>query len=107
MICGTCQLVMPSHNNQAQSHSAQLTTHFITPWARGYGLSDRLLDLVEKTARDQGLSVINLDVRETMSSAIALYEKHGYERFGEHPAYAVVDGQMIRGLYYSKLLSSE
>lgn len=104
VICGTCQLVMPAHNNQAQSHAANLTTHFISPWGRGFGLSDKLLNLVEIVARQKSISVINLDVRETQSSAIKLYERHHYQRIGEHPYYARVDGQDIHGFYYCKHL---
>lgn len=105
VICGTCQLVLPPHNNQAQSHSAHLTTHFVAPWARGFALSDRLLDAVETQALSHDVSVINLDVRETMSAAIALYESHGYKRIGEHPSYAKVDGKTLKGFYYYKDLS--
>src|SRR3954464_521241 len=35
-IAGTVQLVRYPVNNQAQSFSAQLTTFFVAPWARGY-----------------------------------------------------------------------
>lgn len=105
VICGTCQLVLPSANNQAQAHSAQLTTHFVAPWARGYNLSERLLDLVEQTAIDQGIEVINLDVRETMTSAIKIYETAGYKRTGENPYYAKINGAMVTGFYYTKHLS--
>ena len=107
VICGTCQLVLPPHNNQAQSHSAQLTMHFVAPWARGFSLSDRLLDAVEVHARTHNISVINLDVRETMSAAISLYEKQGYLRIGEHPSYAQVAGKTIKGFYYYKDLSEQ
>lgn len=105
VICGTCQLVLPPHNNQAQAHSGHLTTLFVAPWGRGHGLSEKLLDTVEVEARKHDISVINLDVRETMTGAIALYEKQGYIRIGEHPAYAKVDGALIRGFYYYKALS--
>lgn len=104
-ICGTCQLVLPAHNNQAQAHSAHLTIHFVAPWARGHDLSDKLLDAVEVEAKIQGISVINLDVRATMTHAIKLYESHGYTRIGEHPCYAQIDGEAIGGIYYYKCLS--
>lgn len=48
MICGSCQLVKPPANNEAQGHALQLTTHFVAPWARGHGLARMLLDLAEK-----------------------------------------------------------
>lgn len=104
VICGTCQLVAPPPHNEAQAHTVQLTTHFIAPWARGHGLSDRLLKLVEHTAMERNFHVINLDVRETLKNAIDLYERNGFTRIGEHPAYAQVDGKTIRGYYYCKVL---
>ena len=105
VICGTCQLMKPPHNNEAQAHSVHLTTHFIAPWARGYGLSEMLIGLAETTARDEGFSVINLDVRETLEDAIALYEKLEFQRIGEHPCYAKVEERVLKGYYYCKVLS--
>lgn len=104
-ICGTTQLVKPPRNNEAQSFAVQLTTNFIAPWGRGYGLARRLLAEVERAAKQEGFDVINLDVRETQEAAIKLYESTGYVRIGEHPYYARVNDQFIRGYYYYKILS--
>jgi ribosomal protein S18 acetylase RimI-like enzyme len=107
VICGTAQLMRPPANNEAQSFAIQLTGTFIAPWARGHGLGRRLLDLVEETARKEGFSVINLDVRESMTAAISLYESTGYTRFGEHPFYAHVDGKVLKGFYYTKMIGPQ
>ena len=104
VICGSCQLVKPPLNNEAQSFAGHLTTHFVAPWARGHGLSKMLMMEAEKIAVAEGLSVINLDVRETMERAISLYEDMGYKRFGEHPHYAKVEGNVLKGFYYTKML---
>jgi len=48
--------------------------------------------------------VLNLDVRETQQAAIRLYESLGYQRWGEHPMYARVNGKPVHGLFYYKLL---
>lgn len=106
VICGTCQLIKPPANNEAQKFAVQLTTNFVAPWARGHGLAKRLIELAEQCAKDEGYSVINLDVRETMDAAISLYESMGFQRIGTHPYYARVDGQMLKGHYYTKLLQS-
>jgi ribosomal protein S18 acetylase RimI-like enzyme len=103
-ICGTAQLVLPPKNNEAQSFAVTLTTKYVAPWARGRGLSQMLLEEVEKRARKEGFSVINLDVRETQEAAIKLYERRGYTHFGTHPHYAYVDGKVIAGRYYFKAL---
>lgn len=105
VICGTAQLVRPPKNNEAQASSVTLTGLFIAPWARGQGLSRRLLDLAEKTALKEGFKIINLDLRETQVAAISLYERNGYHLIGTHPYYAFISDQYVAGRYYYKLLS--
>lgn len=107
VICGAAQMVRPPRNNEAQACSVLLTGLFMAPWARGQGLSRRLLDLVEKTALKEGYSVINLDVRETQTAAISLYEATGYKLIGQHPYYAMIEGTFVAGRYYYKLLASD
>ncbi len=106
VICGTCQLLKPPTNNEAQSFAIQLTTNFVAPWARGHGLARMLIQESEKFALSDGFSVINLDVRETLREAMALYEHLGYHRIGEHPAYALVDNKVLKGYYYCKIINS-
>lgn len=105
VICGTCQLLRPPMNNEAQSFAAQLTTNFVAPWARGHGLAKMLIQEVEKYAAADGYEVINLDIRETMTQAIKLYEELGYERIGTHPYYAKVDDKVLKGFYYTKKIA--
>ncbi len=104
VICGTCQLVLPPANNEAQSFSVTLTTNFVAPWARGHGLAERIIEAAENYAIHSGFEVINFDIRATMEKAITLYEKLGYIRIGEHPCYAKVDGESLKGYYYTKII---
>ncbi len=104
VICGTAQLILPARSNEAQSYHAQLSGLFIAPWARGQGLSRRLLDFVEKTAQHRGYAVINIDLRETQEAAIQLYESAGYNMIGKHPLYAVVNEKFVAGRSYYKLI---
>jgi RimJ/RimL family protein N-acetyltransferase len=62
---------------------------------------------IEQLARELGLTVLNLDLRDTQRAAIALYENLGYRRWGTHPVYAQVEGRIIPGQYYFKLLEDE
>ena len=77
---------------------------FVAPYARGHGLARMLVQTVEDRARDLGCQILNLDVRQTQDAAIALYESLGYVRWGEHPEYALVRGQVVRGYSYYKRL---
>jgi len=106
VICGTCQLIRPPQNNEAQKHIVQLTGHFVAPWARGHGLARMLMERAEQAAVEDHFSVINLDVRETQTAAITLYESLGYKLIGTHPYYAQVEGAFVPGRYYTKLLVS-
>ena len=103
-IVGSAQLVRPPRNNEAQSFAASMMHSYVAPYARGHGLARMMTQRVEEGARALGYQVLNLDVRETQLAAIRLYESMGYARWGEHPAYARVEGRMVRGFYYYKRL---
>ena len=103
-IAAAVQLQEPPRNNEAQAHSATLTTLFVAPWARGHGISPRLVQAVEKQAVELGYLVLDLDLRATQDVAIHLYESQGFQRWGTNPAYALVDGDLVPGYYYSKQL---
>jgi ribosomal protein S18 acetylase RimI-like enzyme len=104
MITGSAQLVRPPRNNEAQAFAAHVMHAFVAPYARGHGLGRLMMRRIEDGARALGYQVLNLDVRETQGIAIRLYESLGYQRWGEHPAYARIAGQTVRGFFYYKLL---
>lgn len=106
-IVGSAQLVRPARNNEAQAFAATLMHAFVAPYARGHGLARLMHRRVEDGARALGYQVLNLDVRETQSAAIRLYESLGYRRWGEHPAYARVGGRTVSGIYFHKLLQPD
>jgi ribosomal protein S18 acetylase RimI-like enzyme len=101
---GSALLVRPPRNNEAQAFAATLTHAYIAPYARGFGLARLMVRKVEERAAAVGHRVINLDVRETQSTAIALFESLGYVQWGSHPYYARVRGQTVAGLFYTKTL---
>ncbi len=105
IVCGAVQLVEPSRHNEAQAFSAALLAAFIAPWARGRGAGRKLTETAEKLALEMGYKVLQLDVRDTQDAAIHMYEKMGYQRWGVNPAYAHIDGKMIAGYYYAKIIS--
>ncbi|HXV25193.1 MAG TPA: GNAT family N-acetyltransferase [Alphaproteobacteria bacterium] len=107
VAAGSAQLLRPARNNEAQAHAATLTINFVAPWARGHGLARLLTRTAEEAARDAGFKILNLDVRETQEAAIQLYESFGYERWGRHPLYAMVEGKPVAGLFYFKRLDGK
>jgi ribosomal protein S18 acetylase RimI-like enzyme len=105
-IAGSAQLLRPARNNEAQGFVGQLTLSFMAPWARGHGLARRLTLAVEEAAREAGLRVLNLDVRETQEAAIKLYESLGYKCWGTHPHYAWIEENWVTGFFYHKDLTA-
>jgi len=106
-IAGSAQLSRAPRNNEAQAFAGTLTGTFVAPWARGRGLAHGIVLEIERLARELGLVVLNLDLRDTQNVAITLYESMGYQRWGTHPAYARVEGRVVPGHYYFKLLDDE
>jgi ribosomal protein S18 acetylase RimI-like enzyme len=103
-IVGSAILVRPPRNNEAQAFAASLMHAYVAPYARGHGLARILTEGVEERARDLGYHILNLDVRETQTAAIRLYQSMGYTRWGEHPEYAQIRGQSVAGYFYYKRL---
>jgi len=106
-IAGSAQLQRTPKNNEAQALTGTLTTNFLAPWARGHGLARRLVEAVEAAAREAQLKVLNLDIRETQSRGIQVYEELGFRRWASHPHYAWVDGHWVVGHFYTKDLDPE
>jgi len=107
VIAGSAQLSRMPRNNEAQAFAGTLTATFVAPWARGHGLARGILLEIERLARELGLAVLNLDLRDTQRAAIQLYESMNYTRWGTHPVYARVDGRIVPGHYYYKVLDPE
>lgn len=104
VIAGSVQLTRSPRNNEAQAFAGTLSAAFVAPWARGHGLGRGMIQEVERVAREMDLAVLNLDLRATQEPAIRLYERMGYQRWGTHPDYALVDGRVVPGHYYAKRL---
>jgi ribosomal protein S18 acetylase RimI-like enzyme len=102
VIAGSVQLSRAPRNNEAQGFAGTITALFVAPWARGRGIGRGILIEIERLARELGLAVLNLDLRDTQRAAIGLYESLGYQRWGIHPCYAQVEGRVVPGHYYYK-----
>jgi ribosomal protein S18 acetylase RimI-like enzyme len=107
VIAGSAQLGRAPRNNEAQAVAGTLTSAFVAPWARRRGIGSRIVIEIERLAKEIGLDVLNLDLRDTQRAAIRLYENLGYIRWGIHPVYARVEERIVPGHYYYKVLKVE
>ena len=53
-------------------------------------------------SKENSKNNIQLDIRETQTAAIQLFESKGFVKWGENPTYAYVNGNPIKGYYYYK-----
>ena len=104
-IAGSMQLSFYPPNNEAQKTIARIKSHFVAPWARGYGLAKAMIDKAEELGKHNGANCLQLDVRETQDAAIKLFKSKGYIQWGTNPNYAQINGKYIKGLYFYKKLT--
>ncbi|WP_298496800.1 GNAT family N-acetyltransferase [uncultured Maritimibacter sp.] len=64
---------------------------FTSDAARGKGVAAALLRMIEDTAREEGLTRLNLETGEELAAAVRLYERFGFTRSGAFGDY-VDDG---------------
>src|SRR5436190_1497007 len=67
---------------------AELKRMWIAPVARGLGVGRRLLQELERHAREAGAAVLRLETNHTLTEAIALYRRSGYlevDAFNDEP----------------------
>lgn len=105
-IVGCAQLVRAPRNNECQAMCITLMHLFVAPYARNRGLGSALLREVENAARSMGFRVMNMDVPDTQTAAISLFQKAGFEHWGTHPHFARMGDQTVSGLFFTKLLDT-
>lgn len=62
-------------------------------WNKGIG--SKLLDNIIAFARENNFEIIDLQVRSDNKRAIYLYEKYGFKKIGEHPAFFKISDENI------------
>lgn len=75
----------------------------VDPEYRNKGLANKLIDACEKKAKDDGYDFITLHTTSLMTTAKAMYERRGYERY-QQIDFEPVPGFIVWG--YIKNLSS-
>lgn len=101
-VVGTVQIVFAGVENQP--HRADISKLLVHSRARRRGVAARLMAAAEEVARDEGLTVLVLDTA-TGSDAERVYQRAGWQRVGDVPAYALMpDGSPCSTTYYYKAL---
>lgn len=72
-ICGAAVYLY-----RAGAGVARLYSLTVSPTHRGQGIAAALLDAGEADAREAGCDRVRLEVRQSNSTAIRLYERHGF-----------------------------
>ena len=101
-ICGTVQVVLDLPENQP--HRADVSKMLVHRRVRRRGLGAALMRAAEDAAREHGRTVLVLDTAS--EEARRLYERLGWVRVGNIPAYALLpDGTPCATTYYFRELS--
>jgi GNAT superfamily N-acetyltransferase len=100
-IVATVQLILNLPENQP--HRAELAKMLVHRRARRAGVGAALLAAAEACAREEGRSLLVLDTAS--AEAARLYERHGWQRVGLVPGYALYpDGRPCATTFYFKSL---
>ncbi|WP_147126350.1 GNAT family N-acetyltransferase [Shimia ponticola] len=72
---------------QIKDGYGEVKSFYVSPAARGKGVGAALIRQIEDQARDEGLSVLNLETGDELAAACRLYERHGFTRCGPFGEY--------------------
>ena len=101
-IIATLSLVVAMPDNQP--HRADVSKMLVHRRARRQGIAERLLNALEKKARELGRTTLVLDT-VTGSDASRVYERLGWLKAGDIPNYALMpEGPLCSTTYYFKSL---
>jgi GNAT superfamily N-acetyltransferase len=103
-LLGTVQLVLDVPENQA--HRAEVAKMLVHRRARRQGVGAALLSAVERAALAAHRTLLVLDT-VTGGDGFRLYSRHGWQRCGEIPGYALwPDGRLCSTSVFYKQLPS-
>jgi len=85
-IVGTVQVIWAQPENQP--HRADVAKMLVHRRVRGRGIGAALLEAAERAALESGRTLLVLDT-VTNTDAYRLYSRHGWQRVGEIPDYAL------------------
>lgn len=80
---------------------AELQKLYLSPAAKGSGLSYQILDQVERGAKEAGFKQLYLETHTNLKAAIHIYEKAGFKLLDDpltHPVHQTVDRFYLKDL---------
>jgi ribosomal protein S18 acetylase RimI-like enzyme len=86
--CAGLRYIDPADAKAGHPTLGEVTRMYVSGAARRQGLGSKLLDTVERHARDRGIKRLRLDTRGDLVEARALYARRGYgevPRFNDSP----------------------
>jgi GNAT superfamily N-acetyltransferase len=102
VMLGTVQVVLDQPENQP--HRGDIAKMLVHRRARKQGVGAALLAAAERSALESGKTLLVLDT-VTGSDGYRLYERHGWQRVGEIPNYALwPDGRLCATTVFYKSL---
>lgn len=100
-VIGWCDI--SSLDRPVFSHVGSLGIGVLAAY-RGQGIGKKLMHAAIQQAEQKGLTRIELTVREQNKSAIAMYEKFGFEKEGIHKNAVCIEGKYENHIFMALLL---
>ncbi len=98
-VCGMANLYVQPFKKI--SHQA-LFAIIVDPNKRGQGVGSFLIDALERLAKDKfKIEILHLEVYEG-NPAYRLYERKGFQKYGEHPRFIKEDGKYLSKIFMQK-----
>lgn len=81
--------------SRKERHNALLVGVYVQPEFQGQGLAALLIQACLDWGQSQGVAIVKLGVGAYNSSAIRLYQRLGFEQFGNEPMALKVNGEYL------------
>lgn len=72
---------------EASQAYGEVKSMFTSPAGRGKGIAAAIMRAIEDTAKDEGLTALQLETGDELAAAVRLYERFGFSRCGAFGTY--------------------
>ena len=79
-------------------YDAEIKRVWVIPDYRGKHIASKMMDMIEKKARESEYKRTILQTRPIMTDAVRLYENRGYSRIENYPPYDKLNGAICMAL---------